>query len=320
MFDASSKERKNGLPLNDTLHTGPALPPLLFDIRLRLQIRKVVLIGDIKYAFLSIEVDERDRDALRFFWLDCLENKDVENPVICRSCRVIFGAGPSPFILSGVLQHHLKQYAEQDPVFEDKLLNRFYVDDLVTGTLSKEEAFALYEKTITIMKEGGLWMQTWKSSKKELVDGIEKDQVDYLQCKTTDIKEKSIENVSETTNLVTEKAINDAEKVLGVNWNTVKDKFCFNLKEIGKKDQANNVLTKRSILKVVASLYDPLGILSPIMAEAKILFQDICKYKINWDEEPRESYKQRWHQCLKELEEASVLEVERCVLGQAGEL
>ena len=319
VFDASSKERKTGLSLNDTLHTGPSLTPLLFDVLLRLRIHKVVLIGDIKSAFLSIEVDERDRNALRFFWLDCLEDKDVKNPVIFRSCRVIFGAGPSPFILSGVLQHHIKQYAEQDPVFADKLLKGFYVDDLVTGMQSIEEAFALYEKTMTRMKEGGFWMRKWKSNKKELIERIEKDQVDYSQCKTTDSKEKGSENEGESNSFVPEKALSDGEKVLGVNWNTVNDKFWFNLKDIAIKDQANNALTKRSILKVLASLYDPLGILSPIMAEAKILFQDICKDNINWDEELNETYKQRWHQWLKELEEASIIEVERCVLGQAGE-
>ena len=32
-----------------------------------------------------------------------------------------------------------------------------------------------------------------------------------------------------------------------------------------------------------------------------------------------ETYKQRWYQWLKELEEANIIEVERCVLGQAGE-
>jgi len=128
---------------------------LLCDVLLRLRIHKVVLVGDINLAFLSIEVDERDRNALRYFWLDCLEDKDVKNPVIFRSRTVIFGAGPSPFILSGVLQHHIKQYAEQDLVFADKLLKGFYVYDLVTGTQSLEEAFAFYEKTMSRIKEGG---------------------------------------------------------------------------------------------------------------------------------------------------------------------
>ena len=70
---------------------------------------------------------------------------------------------------------------------------------------------------------------------------------------------------------------------------------------------------------MLASLYDPLGIMSPIMTEAKILFQDICKDSISWDENLNETYKQSWHQWLKELEETSTIEVERCVLGQAGE-
>ena len=35
------------------------------------------------------------------------------------------------------------------------------------------------------------------------------------------------------------------------------------------------LLQREVFLKVLASLYDPLGILSPIMAEAQILFQEI---------------------------------------------
>ena len=72
MFDASSKERKTGLSLNDGsmpmgLYMGPSLTALLFEVLLRLRIHKVVLIGDIKTSFLSIEVDKEDRDVLKVF-------------------------------------------------------------------------------------------------------------------------------------------------------------------------------------------------------------------------------------------------------------
>jgi len=64
-------------------------------------------------------------------------------------------------------------------------------------------------------------MRKWKSNKEELNERTEKDQVDYLHCKTTDSKEKGIENEGETTSFVPEKALSDGENVFGVNWNTV---------------------------------------------------------------------------------------------------
>ena len=54
------------------------------------------------------------------------------------------------------------------------------MDSLVPGAQSVDEALALYEKTMTRLKEGGFWMQKWRTNKRELIERIEKDQVDYL--------------------------------------------------------------------------------------------------------------------------------------------
>ena len=60
VYDALSKEGKKGVSLNDCLHVGPSLMPLLFDILLRFRENPVVLIGDIEKAFLNVEVDRED--------------------------------------------------------------------------------------------------------------------------------------------------------------------------------------------------------------------------------------------------------------------
>ena len=57
IFDTSSKRGYNP-SLNDCLHASPCLLPLIFDILLRFRNGDVVLIGDIKQAFLNIEIDE----------------------------------------------------------------------------------------------------------------------------------------------------------------------------------------------------------------------------------------------------------------------
>ena len=70
-----------------------------------------------------------------------------------------------------------------------------------------------------------------------------------------------------------------------MNRNTIIEGFAFNLKEIAMKREEHDIVTKRSILKVMASMYDPLGIVSPIVAMVKISFQEICTEKLNWNEE-----------------------------------
>ena len=69
VFDASSKIGNNP-SLNDCLHSGPCLLPLIFEILLRNRIGDVGLVADIKQAFLNIEIDEGDRDFLRFLWAE----------------------------------------------------------------------------------------------------------------------------------------------------------------------------------------------------------------------------------------------------------
>ena len=67
--NASAKPRKGALSLNDCRHISSSLAPLLFDVLLHLREHQVILIGDIKKAFLQIEVDKADQDSLRFLWV-----------------------------------------------------------------------------------------------------------------------------------------------------------------------------------------------------------------------------------------------------------
>ena len=151
VYDASAKERKYAKSLNDCLHIEPALQPLLYDILIRVRLHKSVLMGDIKKAFLQIEVVPEDRDALRFLWV---ENIKDESPKIreLRFNRVIFGAEPSPFLLNATLHHHIKQY-DTDPAFVNEVLKSLYCDDFVGLSNSTEELVKLKIKLEQRLKE-----------------------------------------------------------------------------------------------------------------------------------------------------------------------
>ena len=73
LYDASSKV--NGPSLNECLHAGPKFDQKILDILLRFRIHKVAVAADIEKAFLMIAMTEKDRDALRFLWVD-----DVSKP------------------------------------------------------------------------------------------------------------------------------------------------------------------------------------------------------------------------------------------------
>ena len=57
-----------------------------------------------------------------------------ESPKIreLRFNRVIFGAGPSPFLLNATFHHHINLYGT-DPAFVNEVFKSLYCDDFVVG-------------------------------------------------------------------------------------------------------------------------------------------------------------------------------------------
>ena len=74
VYDASCKDRRTGTSLNDCLHIGPPLTPLIFDIFLRLRENRVALVGDVEKVFLNIELHPVSRNCLTFLWFKNSEN------------------------------------------------------------------------------------------------------------------------------------------------------------------------------------------------------------------------------------------------------
>ena len=132
VIDASAKQRQKGRSLNECLHKGPALMPMLFDIILSYRIYAVALGGDVQKAFHQIEVSKENRDCLRFLWME--DAKDVYSRVCeLRFSRVIFGAGPNPFLLNATLQKHIEGYEQANPEFVRKVVGSLFVDDFFGG-------------------------------------------------------------------------------------------------------------------------------------------------------------------------------------------
>ena len=68
------------------------------------------------------------------------------------------------------------------------------------------------------------------------------------------------------------------ERALGVRWNVETDEFVFKMQVKGRPP------TRRRLLSVVFSVYDPLGFISPFLLLAKIILQDLCRGKLKWDD------------------------------------
>ncbi len=263
VYDASSKGSKSDTSLNDCLHVGPSLNPLLYSILIRFRENKVALVADIEQAFLNVEVNEKDRDCLRFLWVNDILNDDRE-VIIYRFCRVVFGLNSSPFLLNATLRHHVSKYNDLDPEFVLKVLESFYVDDLVSGEKSEEQALELYQKTKCRMAEGGFNLRKWLTNSKTLSEKIDEEErrVDKEEC--NDINDREETETYAKLSLGIKGSYSKCHKVLGQAWDNYKDEFKFEIFKIGEKAKMLSP-TKRNLLSVLASLFDPLGIISPLV-------------------------------------------------------
>ena len=262
----------------------------MFDILIRFRVHKVALTADIEKAFLSVSIKPEQRNMLRFLWIDSTE---LDDPciVVYRFCRLVFGLISSLFVLGATVRHHMSKYVEVDLEFVLEVLRSLYVDDYESGADSVDSAFGLFEQLNKVFKEGGFNMRKWCSNDMKLMErteSVEKEQV-------------AGENNSHQSN-----------KVLGILWDNEADLLKFDLEEV-LINLNTDVLTKRMILSTTAKFFDPLGLISPVILQSKILFQDICRAEINeWDQEVHGELKQRFMDVIEDIRHTKTILVNRC--------
>ena len=142
---------------------------------LRFRLHKVALIGDLKKAFLNIEIKPGERNLFRFLWIDDINSSNPE-VITLRFTRLVFGLVCSPFILNVTLRNHLSKYENTDPSFVDTVVRALYVDDFASGKDSVKDGFELYRKLKSRFREGGFNMRKWASNNQELTELIKKEE------------------------------------------------------------------------------------------------------------------------------------------------
>jgi len=69
VYNASAKQQRN-TSLNDNLYKGRNLLVALMSILLRFRTHSIAVVSDLEKAYHQIELQEEDRDYLRFLWLN----------------------------------------------------------------------------------------------------------------------------------------------------------------------------------------------------------------------------------------------------------
>lgn len=285
VFDASCKT-SSGASLNDTLLVGPTIQDDLFSILTRFRTHKYVLIADIEKMYRQVNIREKQRDFQRIVWRK--DPKDELNHY--RLNTVTYGTAPASFLATRCLNQLANENENKYREACSAIINDMYVDDLITGANSVQDAIQLREDITHILNTGHFPLRKWMSNDEAILKNIQRN-------------EKIEYHVTDET----------CVKTLGVLWNAELDSFGFVTANV-KNDNYKRV-TKRSILSDVSRLFDPLGLLGPVIIIAKILLQDLWSAKIAWDESVPIDIATRWSRLKEQIAILSTLKIPRNVIA-----
>jgi len=78
----------------------------------------------------------------------------------------------------------------------------------------------------------------------------------------------------------------------------------------------DTAFNKRSVLRIIASIYDPLGILSPITIQCKMFLQQLWQLKVNWDEPLPTEFREQWQRLQHNLPSIQSIQIDRLIISK----
>ena len=293
VFDGSARV-KGGLCINDCLETGPNLNPDLLAVLLKFRQHKIAWTADIQQAFLMVELEPCDSETLRFLWID-----DINSPqpkiVELKWTRLPFGLNCSPYMLRAVIKKHLEHQQPSDRETIELIQDSLYVDDFITGASTIEQAKRVTKRAAQIFQDAGMTLRKWITNCKELRE--------HLGTTEESPGEGLLAPVMHD---------NEEHKVLGVKWMPENDSFCFNPKPlVGMARAITDRVTKRQLSSLSSKIFDPMGLLAPVVLQFKMLFQQLWIRVANWDDPVPEDINTDWRAAMESLLHLQQLSIPR---------
>lgn len=250
VFDASMQS-SSGRSLNDIQYCGEKLQGDLFEILVRFRNYKVAMAADIEKMFRQVAVNESQYDLQRILW-----RRNTHEPIKeYQLLRVTYGTTSAGYNAVRAMHQCADDNASQFPLGANAIKKNFYVDDLLAGADDAMEAMELRRQIIKSLEAGGFPLRKWKSNDPWLRQMFSRDQTDG------------------EVNL----GDNDTT-ILGMIWLPATDQFGI---KVGENVMERNP-TKLTVIRDVAKLFDPIGMLAPFVVRGKILIQRTWKRGLDW--------------------------------------
>jgi len=155
------------------------------------------------------------------------------------------------------------------------LSNDFYVDDLLSGTSAVEDAIKLQQGITSLLQTAGLTLRKWASNHSTFLD----------------TNPRELQETQQTFSLLSE----DGITTLGLLWNPQNDQLQVKSNFTQGQQTDSTASTKRKVLATTASIFAPLGLLSPAVIAYKIFLQKLWQDKLQWDDLLPDYLQREWN-------------------------
>ncbi|XP_074040761.1 uncharacterized protein [Leptinotarsa decemlineata] len=179
-----------------------------------------------------------------------------------------------------------EDFREEFPEAVTAIIQQYYMDDYLRSADTLEESISPIKDVIHVHKAGGFVICNWITNHEKI-----------SQCIDVSLSASGGKNMEKSGEFV-------LERISGVFWNPHDDTFSFQTK-FQKID--SDILehlrrpTKREILEVLMSIFDPLGFLANFLIQGKILLQDIWRSQTGWDDEISDCMEEKWQLWIADL-------------------
>ena len=196
-----------------------------------------------------------------------------DSPTVYQWLRLNFGDKPAPDIATNAINTLAKASEVEFPRAAKELQDHVYVDDIGGSKATSAEAKQITNDIDAILKKGHFQIKAWHSNQAEI------DQSNGERY--TDI--------------------------LGLRWDKQTDKFTLKKNELDQPDD----LTKRRCLGLVGQLWDPIGLVLPVVIKFRVDLQELWSSGYGWDDILPASFQSKWMENVQTINHLLTFEFDR---------
>ncbi|XP_055644494.1 uncharacterized protein LOC129780350 [Toxorhynchites rutilus septentrionalis] len=250
VFDASCKT-SSGFSVNDLQLVGPVVQDDLLSIHIRFRIHQIAFVADVEKMYRQILLRQPFRRYQLILW-----RPSPNQPIATYELNTVtYGFASSPFLATRTLQKIAQDASDIHPAASAVAQKDFYVDDFLSGADTVESAIQIRQEMTAMLSAAGFPLKKWASNSPEVLVDIPEEDLAFAPYH--DLQD------------------DQSVSTLGLIWEPRIDMMSFKV----QFPLPASVLTKRKIMSYVAQIFDPLGLVGPIIVIAKLFMQRLWALK-----------------------------------------